>query len=428
MSLRTATGKTGSFSVPPLAALAIVILPALVAAAASGLGSEIVWAMCFSGIVLATLLAGWLPGTVALALGLAVLALRTGADARAFLLFGACGAAQVAGFAWLRARFAVREKLHERLLRLVDAAQGFVFFADREGRPLEPVPGFSELTGLSWQAYCGHGWLEAVHAEDRPLLPWTRGDDSDVFHFEIRLRDRNDAWRWHRMRIVPVRDGEAKVIEWVGTLRDIHERKLAAERRDLVLAEARHRLKNLMAIIEALAKYSAPRPGTEPAVDEFLRRFNGRLHALTAASDLALSTGNTAIEARTAIREVLAPFMGEMGSRIRLAGPELKLKEDLGGGLAMAVHELATNAIKYGALSVPEGTVAFVWSSVRDGAAEHILFDWKESGGPPPEPPDREGFGLRMIKSVTQREKDGEVRLDYEPDGLRCRISVTRAA
>jgi len=94
----------------------------------------------------------------------------------------------------------------------------------------------------------------------------------------------------------------------------------------------------------------------------------------------------------------------------------------------MAVHELATNALKYGALSAPEGSVMFRWSAVPCEDGERIEFLWKEDGGPPPKPPERDGYGHRMIRSVAAREIDGEAEIDYQPNGLVCRIAYRRVA
>jgi two-component sensor histidine kinase len=199
-----------------------------------------------------------------------------------------------------------------------------------------------------------------------------------------------------------------------------------AESRELVLGEARHRLKNLMAIIEALAKFSAPRAGVEPALDGFLKRFVGRLRALGAASDLVLKFGPGVLETRAVVSTVLEPFLSESPARLNFDGPELELSEHFGGALAMAVHELATNALKYGALSVPQGSVNFVWSVTDGHDGERIVFLWEESGGPPPRPPQKEGYGHRMIRSVAQRETHGEVRIEYPPQGLVCRIAYLR--
>ena len=120
------------------------------------------------------------------------------------------------------------------------------------------------------------------------------------------------------------------------------------------------------------------------------------------------------------------PFDEEKSSRIRIGGPDLKLSEDLGGALALAIHELATNALKYGALSVTGGTISLTWNIATTADGDEVVFEWKERGGPPPAPPTREGFGNRVIKSVTAREKTGSVTIEYPPDGVYCRIAYAR--
>jgi PAS domain S-box-containing protein len=309
-------------------------------------------------------------------------------------------------------------------LRLTDPSPGFIFVTDADGRATKH--GSSNLAGLRWVE--DDSWIDAVHPEDRIRLPMrSASDGGHPQQTEIRLRDDNaNEWHWYELNAVPLRDSDGNIVEWVGLLRDIHERKSEAERSDLMVGELRHRLKNLMAIVEALAKYSGPRPGTEPAVDAFLKRFVGRLRALTAASDVLIAGSNVAIEVNAVIHATLAPFMSDLAPRIHIAGPELRLSEQLGGGLALAVHELATNAIKYGALSAPAGSVWLTWSTRETPEGEQFDFEWKERGGPAPAPPEKEGFGSQLIKSVTSREKSGSVRLDYEPDGLCCRISAVR--
>jgi two-component sensor histidine kinase len=211
---------------------------------------------------------------------------------------------------------------------------------------------------------------------------------------------------------------------WLQTLAERQEREAGA--RELVLGEARHRLKNLMAIIEALAKFSATQPGENPEIDAFLHRFLGRLRALGTASDLVLKFGPGVLEANAVVSAVLAPFLSESPQRLRFDGPQLTLSEHFGGALALAVHELATNALKYGALSVPSGSVTFHWSALPHEGGEKVEFVWKEDGGPPPRRPEKDGYGHRMIRSVAARETDGEASLDFPPEGLVCRISYRR--
>jgi len=204
---------------------------------------------------------------------------------------------------------------------------------------------------------------------------------------------------------------------------ELQEHEMGA--REVILGEARHRLKNLLAVIEALAKFSATRSGD---TDAYLQRFLGRLRALGTASDLVLKYGPGVLEANAVVGAVLEPFLSESPQRLRFGGPELWLSEHFGGALAMAVHELATNALKYGALSVPSGTVTFRWNVTPSADGEQVAFEWKEAGGPPPRKPERDGYGHRMIRTVAARETDGRVTLDFLPEGLVCVISYRRPA
>ena len=119
--------------------------------------------------------------------------------------------------------------------------------------------------------------------------------------------------------------------------------------------------------------------------------------------------------------------MEERAERFVLSGQELYLSEETGGTLGLALHELATNAVKYGALSIPDGAVGFTWTVTRrEDGQERIVLEWKEHGGPPPTAPAREGFGTRLIRAVPARERGGKVEIRHDPDGFYCRISFLR--
>ena len=204
------------------------------------------------------------------------------------------------------------------------------------------------------------------------------------------------------------------------------KRQREADSREMALGEARHRLKNLLAIIEALAKFSAPRPRVDLGVDAFMQRFLGRLRALGTASDLVLKFRPDVLEAGALLTAVLQPFLADVPPRLRIDGPRVDLSEEFGGQLALAVHELATNALKYGALSTPAGTVSLTWTKTPAEHGEQIAFEWRESGGPPPTSPLKDGFGHRLIRSLATRGNEGQVLIEYHPDGLFCRIAYLR--
>ena len=189
---------------------------------------------------------------------------------------------------------------------------------------------------------------------------------------------------------------------------------------DLVLAESRHRLKNLIAIIGALAKNS--RRPNETSIEAYLTRFLGRLHALGEAADQVLARRHADVEIGELITATLKPFMSEK-RRLSLSGPRLLVSAQTGGSLAMAVHELATNALKYGALSQPAGTVELSWALRAEDSGQRLTLAWREAGGPPVTTPAEEGFGCRLIRTTAATEKEACVELSYLSTGLACTIS-----
>ncbi len=342
------------------------------------------------------------------------------------LLLGSVAAIQAAMGLILREFFRESRRWGVRYRSLIGAISSAVTVSDPVGRITRPHPELGRLIGLDWPLYRGTKWREAIHPDDWSKLPNNPRETVGAYRSEIRLRvPGSQDWRWYLLCAVPLSGRDGRVAEWVSILSDTHDRKLAQEQRDIVLGELRHRLKNLMAVISSLATSSKPRD--EPAVDAFLKKFLGRLHALSAAGEMMLATDRVAIEAGAVVRATLAPFMADNAARFRIEGPPLFLSEETGGTLALGVHELATNAIKYGALSVPEGEVALIWRIEAAAEGELVTIEWTERGGPPAAIPNREGFGTRVVKFVPAREKSGNTVIEYKPEGLICRITFLYA-
>jgi len=322
------------------------------------------------------------------------------------------------------------ERLDEseaRYRQLINVTSGIVWTTDGDGHVHTPQPGWTEATGVAWPVYGGRGWLDSVHEDDRAgLTPdAARLGAQGFYQTEFRLRDaRANDWRWFGMRAVPIPDRHGRIRAWIASMNDIHERKRARERREIVIGELRHRLKNLFTVIGSLAQSS--KPPNEPAVDAFLKKLMGRLYALNAAADLVMVDWRVAIEIRAMVRATLAPFIEEDSARFEIDGPQLELSEETGGALALAIHELATNALKYGALSVPDGKVSLRWFCEPGAGGEQFVLTWNESGGPPTATPNHTGFGTRVVEFAVTREKSGEVSMDYRPEGLSCLIAFLR--
>jgi PAS domain S-box-containing protein len=397
------------------------------------------FAFYFPAVMVVTILAGWQMGLACIvvsagvatwlfmapALGMAMPNFSQWLNIASFV-----GAAllQVALAQWLRSVLQQMERNENRYRQLVHATSGIVWTTDANGNVVEPQPGWSEITGKHWPGYRGDAWSQSIHEEDRKRLvfkSWTV-DSPQPHNTEVRIwHAPSNDWRWFAARAVPINDATGNPREWVTIITDVHDRKLARDRREIVIGELRHRLKNLFTIIGSLAQSSRPR--NVPEVDQFIGKLTGRLHALSAAADLVMARGRVSLEFGEVARATLAPFMEERSSRMSVEGPPLELPEETGAAIALAIHELATNAIKYGALSVPEGKVSLSWwrNPVPDG--ERVEIVWKETGGPQCSPPEQMGFGSRVIKFAASREKSGEVTLDYPEEGLFCRISFVKA-
>lgn len=405
-----------------------------------GLGTSGVPLVFFlPAIIVVTLVAGWEYGFASLLLSIVIVwfaflppaftfHIPPRPQAVTFVLWSLVSVPLITLAYFLRASLQLLIRSESRYRQIASVTSDLVWLTDAESNIQRPHPNWSRVTGLEWPAYRGQGWLNAVHEEDRGKLEPVAGDDHHAAEFRLWDASAGD-WRWYRSRAVALKGPDGRTEEWIIAMSDVHDGKLAHERSEMMIGEARHRLKNLVTIIDALAKSSRQRGGEPSAeLEAFLKRFLGRLHALGAAADLVLAGHHLSVDIGTMIRATLAPFLEENVNRFTIDGPEIQLGEPTGGTLALAMHELATNAIKYGALTAHDGRVSVTWTCAPVPDGERVVIEWKEHGGPPPKVPEKEGFGTRMIKSVPSREKNGEVTIQYPPDGIYCRIEFTQAA
>jgi PAS domain S-box-containing protein len=259
--------------------------------------------------------------------------------------------------------------------------------------------------------------VTAAHPADRPMidrlvldLKAGRLDEIDAQYRVIGVDDGVLRHVYIKGRVV--KDAAGQAVRLVGAVRDVTDRVLAEDQRLFLNAELAHRLKNTLAIVQSIANQTL-RLATDTEV--------GRL-ALSTAHDILLSGHRDA----AAIRNVLegAVSLHDIAGQIDMKGPDVALGAQDSLSLALVVHELATNALKYGALSNPDGRVLIEWAMIGSGEAGQpvLQIDWKETGGPPVETPSRQGFGSRLIRAGLSA---GSSTLDYEPDGLRCRLVAT---
>jgi len=214
--------------------------------------------------------------------------------------------------------------------------------------------------------------------------------------------------------VVPGPDGRLNRV--VGVIADVTERKRAEERQRLLINELNHRVKNTLATVQSIAAHTL-----RAARDAASARdaFEARLMALAATHDLLTSESWHGAWMADVVDAAAAPFQSDRRRQIRHSGPAVWLAAQRALALSMALHELATNAVKYGALSLPAGHVAVRWRKTRDG---DLALSWTEQDGPPVQPPTHTGFGSRLLERGLARELGGEVDFQLKPDGARCEI------
>jgi two-component sensor histidine kinase len=196
----------------------------------------------------------------------------------------------------------------------------------------------------------------------------------------------------------------------------VFERRRREDRERLLLHELNHRVKNLLMVIQAIATQTFRNAGSQ---DEALAAFSGRLRALAKAQDLMLASNWTDVS----LGELLKTAIGGSAQsleRFTIEGPQLKVLASRSVPIALAAHELCTNSVKYGSLSVPQGSVAITWTV--DEGRRHVTLEWREVGGPPVTAPTRQGFGSKLLVTNLSRELGGEVSVYYRPDGLVFRV------
>jgi PAS domain S-box-containing protein len=214
------------------------------------------------------------------------------------------------------------------------------------------------------------------------------------------------------LSVSPVKDDRGEIIGASKIARDITRRKRIDERIVVLAREAEHRTKNILASVQATVKLSH-----SDTAKDLKRAIEGRIQALANVHSLFVESRWGGAELSNIVSQELAPYLGKGGGRVQIEGPHEVLATNTAQAIAVTLHELATNAAKYGCLSVPEGSLCVRWSSAADGK---LTLHWSESGGPPTKRPTRKGFGMSAIMQMIRH--DGEIHLDWRTEGLACEI------
>lgn len=320
------------------------------------------------------------------------------------------------------------EDSESRFRLMADNISQLAWIADREGAITWFNRRWYDYTGTTFEQMRGWGWHEVVHPDHvaegeakyrQHILAGETWEDT------LPLLGAEGNYRWFLSRAAPLLTPEGRVVCWFGTNTDITEQLEAERRIELLMLEVNHRSKNMLAMIQSLARRSLHRGGGSAA--DFVARLEQRIASLAANQDLLVRRSWTDVPLDELV-DVQLGFLGEARGQVTREGPRLSVTPGAAETIGMALHELATNALKYGALRVPAGRVRIAWR--KDEGS--LVLSWTERGGPLVEgEPTARGFGSRLIEDVPRGKLRAEVVTDYAPAGfhweMRCPLDAAVA-
>ena len=271
-------------------------------------------------------------------------------------------------------------------------------------------------------------YWSALHPDDRHLMRKFHelADNQDSFASEYRVvwSDGTTLWlRGHGRVVARTPDGKAHRL--VSIVADVTDRKAAEDHAQFLMHELSHRSKNLLAVIQSISRRTAR---TTTTMEEFGDRFGRRLQGLAASHDVLVRNSWQGAPLADLMRQQLMPFLDIQSLRVELTGPDIVVTAEAAQAIGLAIHELATNATKYGALSVPAGKVKISWAFGSESRASHdLLLKWVEQGGPPVIRPSRNGFGHLVIGEMIERSLNAKVTFEFAKHGLEWSVSIPPA-
>ena len=284
-----------------------------------------------------------------------------------------------------------------------------------------------EFTGMPVGSTDGEGWNGLFHPgdQDRAWAIWRHSlTTGEPYEIEYRLRHHSGAYRWTLGRALPVRDAKGSITRWIGTCTDIDETKRIADQNALLSRELSHRIKNIFAIISGLINLTKRvAGGPRPELAELAQRVAalGRAHEFARPHSEQSALSNQLGTLRGLIGQILEPYVFSQFDRIVITGDDVAIDDRGATPIALVLHELATNAAKYGALLVETGQVEIAIARTGDDVA----IDWTERGGPYLSgPPSMNGFGTKLAELSVERQLGGTIERIWHPEGLQVRIEL----
>ena len=327
-------------------------------------------------------------------------------------------------FAERREHEAVLEESQARLQHALAAGSVTAFDWDVRSGMSRRSENAAEILGFDpQQTVSGSSFLARVHPDDRArfkaLVRGVRPDNpSYTITFRFIRPDGREVWLEEASKAEF--DAAGRLIRLEGLTRDITERKRAEERQNVLMAELDHRVKNVLARVAVVTMSTRQGSGSR---DEFVRTLDGRIQSMATAHSLLSQSRWHGVSLPDLVRNQLAPYATD--ANMTISGADVMLSPSATQAVAMVLHELVTNAAKYGALSKPGGRVLVSWDRrPNENAAASVIIVWQELGGPPVTAPTQSGYGTSLIRELIPHELGGAVDLMLAPDGVCCKIAI----
>lgn len=311
-----------------------------------------------------------------------------------------------------------------RLRALVDGIPQLVWRAVDLGSWNWSGTRWEEVTGQTLAQSAGWGWLDAVHPDDRTATraAWEGAEARGGLTVEHRLYDiRERRHRWHQTSAAPVRDEAGRIMEWLGACTDVDEAHRLRESQGLLVAELHHRTRNLIATVRAIAGQTARRTTTTA---EFRGQFELRLSALSRAQDLLARADRPLTLHGLVSMELAAAGIAEDAAGLRVDGPHVPLEPRMIQTLALAFHELSTNARKHGAFAVSDGRLSVTWEISSDDEGRRVVLDWQEEADIDAPAEVTAGYGRELVERALPYMLGARTTYALGAGGLRCRIDL----
>src|SRR5215470_10897848 len=313
------------------------------------------------------------------------------------------------------------QESEERLSQIINTVNAFVGLLDRDGKIIEVNARALEAAGIARKEVIGRPIADTPWFSHTPEAGRRMGEiiarcrAGETVRCDLEYSTRGEL-RWADFQAAPIFGADGRVTAIVPSGVDITDRKRSEEQVRLLMLEVNHRAKNMLGVVLAIARQT-----TSSSPGDFLSKLTQRIQALSVNLDLLVKNEWQGIDLAPLVHAQLAYFSEAIGSRIAIEGPELRLTREAAQGIGMALHELATNAVKHGALLNDHGSITIAWSCDDDV----FTISWEEHGGPPVEKPTRNGFGHTVLTTLAEAAVSGHVSLDYKPSGLKWALTCS---